>query len=190
MFEAEQSSGIILWGCGRIMRIEIIYLLGNKPSSGSWRKESIAYAFCLLLTDPVSIHRNPSKRQWCQAPVSSTYTGVSCPRSLVPKLLQTHCRNCPVYLVQHYIAALKRWSCFLLILQPTISLPFTWGQQMAALRVSGGGQPLAVFFPFWCQRTSWWVCPISHETTECLYNYLPLVFINCYGNWTPVKGQY
>ena len=67
------------------MHIESIYLLGNRPSSGSQRKESIAYAFCLLPTEPVSIHRNRSKRHRCQAP-----TGVSPPLSLVPKLLQTH----------------------------------------------------------------------------------------------------
>ena len=29
---------------------------------------------------------------------------------------------------------------------------------------------------------------ITHETTECLYNYLPLVFVNCYGDSTPVEG--
>ena len=37
-----------------------------------------------------------------------------------------------------------------------------------ALHVSGGGQPLATITPSWCQRTSWRVCPITHETTECL----------------------
>ena len=29
---------------------------------------------------------------------------------------------------------------------------------------------------------------ITHETTECLYNYLPLVIVNCYGDSTPVEG--
>ena len=54
--------------------------------------------------------------------VSGTYTGVSCPLSLVPKLhvLWTHCRNCPVNLVQHHIAALRR---HLLTDAPTNYLP-------------------------------------------------------------------
>ena len=117
-----------------------------------------------------------------------TNTGVSHPLSLVPKLLQTLGRNYAVYLIQHYKAALKRWRCCLLRPTTCISIPFTWSQQIVALRASGGGQPLVIFSPFRCQRTSWWVCPIAHETTECLYNYLPLVFVNCYGNWTPVKG--
>ena len=33
------------------------------------------------------------------------------------------------------------------------------------------------------------VCPITHETNECLYSYLPLVLINCYGDSTPVEGE-
>ena len=93
-----------------------------------------------------------------------------------------------MYLVPHYIAALKRWRCCLQMLGPTISLPSTWSWQTVALCVSGSGQPLAIFSTFWHQRTSWWVCPITHETTERLYNYIPLVFVNCYGDWTPVKG--
>ena len=30
----------------------------------------------------------------------------------------------------------------------------------------------------------------TERRTECFYNYmyLPMVFVNCYGNWTPVKG--
>ena len=32
------------------------------------------------------------------------------------------------------------------------------------------------------------MCLITHETTECLYNYLPLVFVNGYGDSTPVEG--
>ena len=86
------------------------------------------------------------------------------------------------------MAALKRWRCCLLMLQPTFSLPSTWSLQMVALHVCGGGQPLAMFSTFWRQWTSWWVCLTTQETTECLYSYLPLVFLNCYGDWTPVKG--
>ena len=109
---------------------------------------------------------------------SGTYTGAWCPLSLVPKLLWTHCWNCPVNVVQHY----------LLMLRPTISLPSIWSWPTVALHVSGGGQTLATIAPFWRQQTSWWVCLITHKTTERLYNYLPLVFVNCYGDSTPVEG--
>ena len=31
-------------------------------------------------------------------------------------------------------------------------------------------------------------CVQTHETTECLYNYLPLLLVNCYSNSTLVEG--
>ena len=72
VFEAEQSySQYRFMRCGRIMCIERIYLLGNRPSSELLRTESIAHAFCLLPTEPVTL--NPSKRQWCQAPTQVSH---------------------------------------------------------------------------------------------------------------------
>ena len=32
------------------------------------------------------------------------------------------------------------------------------------------------------------MCPITQKTTECLYNYHPLVLVNCNGDWAPIKG--
>ena len=40
----------------------------------------------------------------------------------------------------------------------------------------------------WRQWTSWWVCQITHETTEFIYSYLPLLPVNCYCYLTPVVG--
>ena len=73
------------------------------------------------------------------------------------------------------------------MLWPTISLPPIWSHPTIVLHVSGGGQHLTTIAPSWPQQTSWWVCQITHETTECFCRYFPLVFINCYGNSTPVE---
>ena len=64
----------------------IYLLLGNRPSPGSSRKELTAHPLRLLPTEPVSMHRNPSRRQWCRAP-----TQAHSPLSPVLKLLWTHC---------------------------------------------------------------------------------------------------
>ena len=88
--------------------IESIYLLVNRPSSGSLRKESIAHTFCLLPTEPVSIRWNPSKRQWCQTPTKVSQSSESGAETIVGSL---HNWNSPVYVVQHCITALKRWRC-------------------------------------------------------------------------------
>ena len=73
---------------------------------------------------------------------------------------------------------------------PTNHLPTTHliPTKKVALRVSGGGRPGHNCSTSWRQWTSWWVCPITHETTECLCNYLPLVLVNCCHNSTPVEG--
>ena len=110
---------------------------------------------------------------WCQAPIHRCLlSSESGAESIVDSLLKLPCE-----LSTHYLQMLR----------PTISLPPIWSRPTVALYVSGGGQCLATIAPFWHQRTSWWVCPITHETTEYLYNYLPLVFINCYGDSTPVE---
>ena len=187
VFEAEQSySQTISWGCGRII-IESIYLQGNRPSSGSIRKESIAHTFCLLPTEQISIDRNPSKWQWCQAP------------TLVYHVFWVCCRNYCRLIVQHGLpcvlsTTLYTFNCSEKVMvqltdAPTNYLPTIYLiPTTLALRLSGSGQPLAMCYTFWCQWTSWWVCSITCETTECLYNYLVLVFINCYGDYAPVEG--
>ena len=92
IFEAERSyslkqSDLILellhWAAGELC-YPSFNSMGNRPSLGSSKKESITHAFCLLPTEPVSIHWSRNKRQWCQAPI---YTGVSCPLSLGAKRL-------------------------------------------------------------------------------------------------------
>ena len=98
--------------------------------------------------------------------VPGTYTCVSCPLSLLPKLLRTHWWTFPVNTVQHYITAPRR--CFLNDAPtnnvPTTNLIPTYGC-FAYICVE---ETLAPIAPVWRQRTNWWVCPITCETTECL----------------------
>ena len=141
---------------------------------GSWRQELTAHAFCLLPTEPVSIRQNPSKKQWCQAPTR------------VSHVLWVWCRNYCRPIVQHKLPCVLSTTLYrcsekvkmLLADAPTNYLPTIYLIPTSGgfLRVSGSGQPLAIFSTFWHQRTSWWVCPVT------------LVFVNCYSDWTPAKG--
>ena len=80
--------GITYWGKGQP---QSIYLLGNRRTSGLWRKESTVHAFCLLPTEPVSIRQNS---QWCQAPTQ------------VSHVLWVWCRNYCRLIVQHRLPCL------------------------------------------------------------------------------------
>ena len=103
VFEAEQSwLQIFSIGCGRTKSIKSIHLLGNRLSSGSLRKESIVYTFCLLPTEPVtsSIRWNLRKRQWCPAPTQ------------VSQVLWVWCRNYCRLIVQHRVPCVRSTTLY------------------------------------------------------------------------------
>ena len=99
---------------------------------------------------------------------SGTYTGVSCHLSLVLKPLQTHCRNCPVHLVQHRLHWKGESSVALIGALPKISHchpsdPICTVALRSVYLAVDSLLPCPLFQNR--QRTSWWVCPVAHETT-------------------------